>query len=118
MINPGQRDAHLSPLDQIRLAEADVTRKIAKVREDHERILTNAQTQAKEMVVAAEESGQREGETQYREIIFEAEEEAKAILAGAKHQATALRRKGNRHMDTAVRQVVNIVTGMDRGEGS
>jgi vacuolar-type H+-ATPase subunit H len=113
MTNPALREAQLSPLDQIRIAEADVTRKIAAAREQREHLLAKAKARANELLNEAEESGRREGQIAYREIVAKAEEEAKAILAGANHRAKELRRAGNRQMDTAVRQVVNIVTGME-----
>ena len=113
MANPAQGEAQLSPLDQIRLAEAAVTRKIAIARTDKEHTLANAKAQAKILLDEARENGKRTGRTQYREIVSEAEEEARAILAGSDHRAEEIRRKGSRYMDIAVRQVVNIITGME-----
>ena len=115
MTNPTLRDPQLSPLDQIRLAEADVTRKIAMAREDREHTLTKAKAQAKILLEEAQESGKRKGQTQYREIVSEAEEEARAILAESDHRAEEIRQKGTRYMDFAIRQVVNIITGMEEG---
>lgn len=113
MTNPVQREAQLSPLDQIRLAEAEVTRKIAIARKDREHTLANVQAQAKILLDEARENGKRTGRTQYREIVSEAEEEARAILAESDHRAEEIRRKGSRYMDIAVRRVVNIITGME-----
>lgn len=115
MTNPALREAQLSPLDQIRLAEADVTRKIAMARKDREHTLTKAKAQAKVLLDEARESGKRKGQTQYREIVSEAEEEARAILAESDHRAEEIRQKGIRYMDIAIRQVVNIITGMEEG---
>lgn len=106
-------EGHLSPLDQIRLAEADVTRKIAIARKDREHTLANAKVQAKILLDEARESGKRKGQLEYREIVSEAEEEARVILAGSDHRAEELRRKGSRYMDIAIRRVVNIITGME-----
>ena len=115
MANPSLGEAQLSPLDQIRMAEAEVTRKIAVAREGSEHTVINAKAQAKLLLDEARKSGERKGQAQYQEIVSEAKEEAKAILAGADHQVKELRRKGNRYMDIAVRQVVNIITGMEEG---
>lgn len=115
MTNPAFGEAQLSPLDQVRLAEADVTRKVAVAREDSEHTLTKAKAQAKILLDEARESGKRKGQTQYREIVSEAEEEARAILAGVDHRVKELRREGSRYMDIAVCQVVNIITGMEEG---
>ena len=108
--------AQLSPLDQIRAAEADVTRKIAKARKDREHILAKTRAQANEMMIEAQENGQREGQLQYRQILSVAEEEAKAILAEAKQRAYELQHQSSQYMDTAVRHVVNIVCGMEEAE--
>lgn len=113
MAIPAQGEAQLSPLDQIRLAEATVTRKIAIARKDREHTLANAQVQAKILLDESRESGTRKGQIQYREIVSEAEEEAIAILAEADHRAEEIRQKGSRYMDIAVRRVVNIITGME-----
>jgi vacuolar-type H+-ATPase subunit H len=113
MTNPIPRETQLSPLDKIRLAEADVTRKIAMARKDGEHTLTKAKTQAQIIVEEAQESGKRKGQTLYRDIVSEAEEEARAILAESDHRAVEIQRKGFRYMDIAVRQAVNIITGME-----
>lgn len=113
MTNPIASEAQLSPLDQIRQAEADVTRKIAMAREDNERTLADAKAQVRMLLDRAKESGHRKGEAQYRGIVFEAEEVARAILAESDHWADELQQKGVRTMDSAVRQVVNIITGME-----
>jgi len=113
MTNPGLREPQLSPLDQIRLAEADVTRKVAIAREDSEHTLANAKAQAKIILDKARESGKRRGQSQYREIVSEAEEMARVILAESDHLAEELQQKGIRYMDSAVRQIENIITGME-----
>lgn len=111
----GQKEAQLSPLDQIRLAEAEVTRKIAVARRDCEQILADAKTEAQLQLVDARENGKRKGRARFRDIVTEAEEEARAIRAGAEHRARLLLRQGNRKMDIAIHQVVNIVTGTVEG---
>jgi vacuolar-type H+-ATPase subunit H len=108
--------AQLSPLDQIRAAEADVTRKIAKARKDREHILAKTRAQANEMMIEAQESGRLEGQRQYRQILSEAEEDAKAILAEAKQCAQELQHQGSQYLNTAVRHVVIIVCGMEEAE--
>jgi vacuolar-type H+-ATPase subunit H len=108
-------ETQLSPLDQIRQAEADVTRKVAMAREDSEHKLAEAKAQAKTRLAKARKSGKRKGQAQFREIVSEAEEVTRAILAESDHWAEELQQKGIRYMDYAVRQVVDIVSGMEEG---
>ena len=113
MANPALGEAQLSPLDQVRLAEANVTRMVAAALENNEHTLMEAKAQAKLLMDEARQNGEREGRNQYREIISGAEEEARAVRAVAVHRAEELRKKGNRRMNIAVHRVINIITGME-----
>jgi len=103
----------LSPLDQIRLAEAEITRKTVAARENAERRLTEARTQAARIKKQAREEGARAGKVQYKEIISRAEEEARAITAHAQNQANTLQQKGHSRMGMAVEYAVSIVLGLN-----
>jgi len=106
----------LSPLDQIRLAEAEVTRKIVEARENSERSLVDARVHANRLKKQAHESGIREGKNMYKEIVVRAEEEARAITVSARNQAADLRQQGNSRMELAVEYAISIVLGLDREE--
>jgi vacuolar-type H+-ATPase subunit H len=62
----------LSPLDQIRLAEAEITRKTVVARENAERRLAEALTQAARIKKQAREAGTRVGNVQYKDIVARA----------------------------------------------
>lgn len=115
MRSSGHEETRLSPLDQIRLAEAEVTRKIAAARRDCEEILADAKAEAQVLLDSARARGKRRGQVRYREVIAEADEEARGIRAGAEHRANMLRAQGKGRMGLAIHEVVNIVTGMDEG---
>ena len=115
MTSSGHDETPLSPLDQIRLAEAEVTRQVAAARQDCEEILVAAKAEAQALLDNAQARGQRRGQARCREIIAEAEEAARAIQAAAEHSAKTLRGQGKSGMDFAIHQVVDIVTGMSEG---
>jgi vacuolar-type H+-ATPase subunit H len=102
-------EINLSPLDQIRQTEAEVTRKIAAARESAEKILKDAHRQANAIKQEASETGTQEGKARYRAIISETEEESHAIVAEAKAQARRLRQSGQGQMQTCVRLAINFV---------
>jgi len=105
----------LSPLDQIRLVEAEITRKIIAARESSEHSAANARAQAALLKKQAEEDGKREGQIRYKETIAKAEEQAKMIIAQAQHEADDLRRKGQTRMEQAVNEALNIILGTKGG---
>jgi V/A-type H+-transporting ATPase subunit G/H len=107
-------ETELSPLDQIRLTEAEITRRIVAAREDAERRLAEARTQAARIKKQAREEGTRTGKVQFKEILSRAEEEARAIIAHARNQAENLHQKGHSHMELAVEYAVSIVLGLDK----
>jgi vacuolar-type H+-ATPase subunit H len=112
MTLPRIAEAELSPLDQIRQAEAEVNRRIAAARRAAEMIEIKARAQAVDLKREAHEAGRREGRAQYEELVSRAEVEAEALLAQAHSQAEDLRRKGDLHMDAAVHRAVEVVVGL------
>jgi len=106
--------AELSPLDQIRLAEAEITRKTSAAREAAEHRLAESRMQAIRIKKQAREEGTRTGKLQYKEIVSRAEEEAHTIVAHAQNQADTLQQKGRTHMEMAIEYAVNIVLGLDK----
>jgi vacuolar-type H+-ATPase subunit H len=103
----------LSPLDMVRQTEAEITRKIAAAREAAEQIVTKAHRDAAILKNQSREEGQREGKARCREIISRAEEEAGALVVQAQSQAENMRRKGDTNMETAVRNVITLIIGLE-----
>jgi vacuolar-type H+-ATPase subunit H len=103
----------LSPLDQIRHVEAEVTRQVAVAHEAAGIRVADAKMQAEELIREARNAGYREGKTQLEEILSRAEEEAKAIIAQSQNQAGELRRKGRQRMEAAVRHALKIIISVD-----
>ena len=106
----------LSPLDQVRLAEAEITRKIVATREQAERAIVEARERATLLKRQAYESGTRDGQIRYKEIVSKAEEAARTIVEQAHNQATNLRRKDQAHMEAAIREATGIVLNL-KGDG-
>jgi vacuolar-type H+-ATPase subunit H len=104
----------LSPLDQIRLAEAEITRKTVAARENAEHRLAEARMHAARIKKQAREEGTRVGKVQYKEIVSRAAEEASAITTNAQNQADVLRHKGHNRMEMAVEYAVSIVLGLNK----
>ena len=114
MVEPTSADG-LSPLDQVRLVEAEITRKVFAARESSERSAANARIQAALLKKQAEENGKREGQIRYKEMIAKAEEQAEVIIAQAQHEAEGLRENGHTLMEQAVNEALNIILGMQGG---
>jgi vacuolar-type H+-ATPase subunit H len=114
MFEPTSADG-LSPLDQIRLVEAEITRKIIAAHESSEHNAANARIQAALLKKQAEENGKREGQIRFKETIAKAEEQAEVIIAQAQHEADDLRENAQARMEQAVNEALNIVLGMKGG---
>lgn len=113
MSSPTKAEAKLSPLDQIRKTEAEVTRQIASAREIAEHTVTQAMTQAKVLLDDSCQIGRREGKKRYREIVSNAEEEAQAIVAQARNRAEHLRRRAGQRMVVGVEHAMDIIIGLE-----
>lgn len=107
----------LSPLDQIRLIEAEITRKIIAAREASERAVAEARHQANLLKKKAHESGTRAGQIRHKEAVAQAEEEGKAMIVHARQHAAELRRRGEARMDMAVQEAIRITLGL-KGNGA
>lgn len=103
-----------SPLDQIRQAEAEIMRRIAAARRAAEATVQEAQAQVVNLKRQARETGRREGQAEYREIISRAEEEARALVEQARRRAEILRRQGDLCIDDLVCRAVEIVVGQEQ----
>ena len=102
-----------TPLDQIRRVESEITRWVAAAQRAAEAAVQEAQIQALDLKHQARETGRREGQAQYQEIISKAEDEARALVEQAHHRAKVLRRQGDLWMDDVVRRAVEIVVGLE-----
>ena len=108
----------LSPLDQIRLVEAEIIRKVLTAREESERIVAEARAQSALLKKQAQDSGNREGQIRYKGIVSKAEEEAHKIVTHAHNQAADLRRRGQARMDAVIQESISIILGLKGGERS
>ena len=102
--------AELSPLDQIRLVEAEITRKIVAAREASERRAADARAQSTLLKKQAHDSGNREGQIRYKEIVSKAEEEARTIVAHA-HSQPKSPPKGQARMEAPSRRLFTLSLG-------
>ena len=105
----------LSPLDQIRQAEAEIARKIIAAREASIRNAETASVQGAQLKKQAEEKGKRDGQIRCKETIAAAEEESKLILAQAQEEADALRKHGHAQIKQAVAEALAVVLGNKGG---
>lgn len=106
----------LSPLDQIRLAEAEVTRKVIAARERAERAVNEAREQARLLKKQAQQAGTLAGQKQYKEIITQAEEEGRLLIEHAQAQIAEMRQKGPGLMEFAIQEALALILGV-RMEG-
>lgn len=104
----------LSPLDQIRLVEAEITRKIVAARDASEHKAADARAQAAVIKKEAEARGIRAGQIRCKETVAKAEEQAQVIVAHANREADDLRQAGQLRMDSAVAQALQIILGVKR----
>jgi vacuolar-type H+-ATPase subunit H len=108
--------SELSPLDQIRQAEAQVARQIATAREAAKQTVAKTKNKAREMIHEGREVGRRQGLKRYKDIISDGEEDAQILIARAHKRAETLRRRGSQRLDESVRCAIHIVIST-HGEG-
>lgn len=105
--------SELSPLDQIRKAELEATRRIAEARGTAEQAITRAHSQAELLRIQACEAGQREGQAHYQEIIAKAEQQAKDLISLAHKRAEDLRRTGELRMGVGVSYAIKLILDLE-----
>ena len=110
---PPSSNIELSPLDQIRQTEAEVTRAVAAACQAAEEIVAQAQREATQIKQQARQSGVHDGKARHREMISNTEEEVRDILAEAKKRAQGLQRRGQKQMDRGVLQAVRAVIELE-----
>jgi vacuolar-type H+-ATPase subunit H len=104
-------ETELSPLDQIRYTEAEITRQIAAARETAEKMLAQERAQAARLKREAQEAGQKEGENRFKDMITETEGETRVLVMQAHQRAEELRQRGQQKMAKAIRHAVHIILG-------
>ena len=114
MLDTEPSDA-LSPLDQIRQAEAEVAGRLASAREAVAHQIAQVQEENRRLLAEAREAGHREGEIAYRDAVAAAEEEAGLIRAAGQEQAVTLRRRGHERLAAAALLAVRLVLGDEDG---
>lgn len=111
MTAPEEAKVERSPLDQIRLAEAEVAREIAAARNRAKEAAKEISAQADDINHKARTEGRREGEQHYQEIIAEANMAAEKLLEQAHTQAEELHQTGISQINAAVRFAVDTIVG-------
>lgn len=112
MIQPSS-EIELSPLDQIRQIESEVLRQTAAARKMAEEIIETARSQAEALKRDAHETGTKQGQMRYREMVSRAEEEAQILVEEARNEEDELRHAGQRRMQAAASFAVDFVICVD-----
>lgn len=102
--------APIPPLEAIRRKEGEVKRRLVLEAEAARAELEAAERRAQDIIAAAEAEGRDEGEQQRRTAVAQADEGAEAIIAQARAQAELLQRVSAQRMDTAIQQVVTLLS--------
>lgn len=105
--------SEIPPLDRIRKAEAEATRRVAEARGIAEQAITKANSQAELLRIQAREAGQRDGQAYYQQIIDEAEEQAEELIALAHKRAKDLRRRGELRIGVGVSHVIKLILDLE-----
>jgi vacuolar-type H+-ATPase subunit H len=103
----------LTPLDQIRRAEAEAARRIAAAKVSAEEAVRRAQQQAATIKRQAREGGRRAGQAQYQQTVALAKKEADVLVENAHGRAESLRRSAQLQMDAAVRLAIDVIIGLE-----
>ena len=109
-------EVSLSPLDQIRLSEAEVTRRIAAARQSAEESLAGAHSEANNLKKKARERGIQRGQAQYQVIVSDAEESSKVMVLKAQQRSEELSQRGSRRIDEALQKAASIIVGLEVDE--
>jgi vacuolar-type H+-ATPase subunit H len=115
MVKPNQPD-ELLPLDQIRLSEAEITRRVAVAREVADKKINQAKLDADLIKKRGREKGEQRGQALYQENITNAIEEAREINAKAIKKAEAIRAIGKQQMTQAVTEAIALILNLEKRE--
>jgi vacuolar-type H+-ATPase subunit H len=106
-------EVNLSPLDQIRLSEAEVTRRVAAARQSAEESLAGARAEAANLKKQARERGLQRGRAQYQVVISNAEENSQVMVVKARQRSEELSQRGGRRIDETVQKAASIIVGLE-----
>ena len=104
----------LSPLDQVRLVESEITRQLTAARVDAEQRIAQARLHTEQRKREAAEQSKQEGQALLKERIALAEEEARVIKAQTSRKSVELKNKGRQRMKEAVQFAVGFVIGLHK----
>ncbi|HRQ32234.1 MAG TPA: hypothetical protein PLM89_03935 [Anaerolineales bacterium] len=104
--------SELSPLDQIRIAEAEVARMLIAAREASQTTLVEARAQASRLKADAHEAGIQRGQNRRQEIVSHAQEEARQIVENANKEAQTLEQRGKTQMEAAIHEALTVTLGL------
>ncbi|NOH03428.1 MAG: hypothetical protein HND47_16435 [Chloroflexi bacterium] len=105
------RITDLSPLDQIRLVEAEVARRLVAAREAVEEKAAKVRTISEQLIYAVRDAGRKEGEAHYKAVVGKAEEEAQVVVLRARQRAEELKHRGGQRMASLTLRCVDFVLG-------
>lgn len=106
---PDIEEDRLSPLDFIRHAEAEVTRRVVATREAADRSTAEAASEAQSLIEQAHLAGRQEGQAKYAEIVNSAETEAEATIIQVQQRVEQMLEDGQRRIDAAVQLVLDVM---------
>ena len=101
-----------TPLEQIRLAEAETSRQIAAARQAAEEIVVDAHRQAATLKEDALDAGHLAGQKEAQEHLAQIQTEARRLIAQAQVQAEESNQYGVEQMDRAVKYALLFVIGL------
>lgn len=106
-----------TPLEQIRLAEAEISRQIAAARQSAEQIVADAHRQAATLKEDALDAGHLAGQKAAQEHLAQIQTEASRMIAQAQVRTEESNQYGVEHIDAAVKYAVLFVIGLpEEGE--
>jgi len=107
-----RKEDNLSPIEQIRHAEAEIIRQVATAREAAEECLKAAKIKAERLQSEAILEGKQEGEKLYQQTIDQAREAAARIVDQANKQANEMRENGKLNMGLVIQQALHYTLDM------
>ena len=106
----------ISPLQVIKQKELALQRRVEAAQGRAETRLQAAREAAARTIAQAEQQGQSEAETRYRQGLETAWHEAGAILSAAQAQADDLRCRARARLEDAARQMIELILPVTAGD--
>ena len=115
MVPSANTGDQLSPLDQIRQAEAGAASRVASAQQSAEQIILEARRQSESVRLRAVEEGRRTGELARDELLEEAQQEAAGIIQKGEKLAAEMNQTGKMRLDAAAQFALGVILGDERG---